>query len=428
MKVCLRKLYAYVVGMLFLIATTSNMVGQWQVQGHTKAFNLSAVAFVNADSGYACGENYIIKTTNGGKTWYERGFKYKICDISFPSFDTGYAVGEIVYKTTNAGVTWDSIFHHVVVEPGRINTRFVAFSDTQNGMIVGDHEASYFTRDGGRTWQYDPWHWGDGYVCAFSMPSANVAYKSMRAYGCFLFVDRMSVQHKTTSGGRLWIRNESWSLGRFAFFRPKPSALFFLDEFNGWYAETGDEPGYRMQPNLRDSLLFKTTNGGEEWTLLGVPIDGYVHAFAFVDVNNGYAAVSKGTVYSTTDGGNTWLTEYIHSQPVALNDICVVDKSVVYAVGDRGLILKKVLPVSVNDASVSQPVTLYPNPTTSNVHIANLKPGATIEVVGILGTLRRIERTNSPWFSVLLSDLPAGTYLVIVMSDNQRRTFVVQKL
>ncbi|MFN8304315.1 MAG: YCF48-related protein [Saprospiraceae bacterium] len=104
-----------------LLKTTNGGVS-WTAQTIAPNYNLHAIYFTDANTGYVSGGNIpgnsgvILKTVNGGNTWstysLTNGF---LTDIKFLDANTGYAIGgslannsSIILKTTDAGNTWSA--------------------------------------------------------------------------------------------------------------------------------------------------------------------------------------------------------------------------------------------------------------------------------------------------------------------------------
>ncbi|MEI6487839.1 MAG: hypothetical protein WCP52_02685 [Bacteroidota bacterium] len=149
----MKKLYTIIA----IIAMSINANAQWvnQVSGVTG--DLSDVFFVNSQVGYASttmiGENYLLKTTNGGTTWNQLGgASNQAYGIYFTSVDTGYlAKSTIVYKTTNGGTTWTGS-----TAAGTSLMLGICFPSPSIGYCVGANGSAqgvaFKTIDAGGTW------------------------------------------------------------------------------------------------------------------------------------------------------------------------------------------------------------------------------------------------------------------------------------
>jgi photosystem II stability/assembly factor-like uncharacterized protein len=132
---------------------------------HSSEIPLSSVYFVNRDTGWVVGGiswiSVIAKTTDGGETWVHHIFQPpspeldvgRLSGIYFVNCDTGWAVGraypgieELILKTTDGGETW---FRQ---DRGLGNQLFsVFFVDDQHGWAAGEGGTILATTNGGVT-------------------------------------------------------------------------------------------------------------------------------------------------------------------------------------------------------------------------------------------------------------------------------------
>lgn len=127
-----------------------------QISGTTQKLN--AVYFADANNGWIAGDNgTILKTVNGGSNWTmsaPTGVLRNFNDIFFTTGSIGYIVGDNDYilKTTDAGNTWMPL-----VAPNEFvaHLKSVNFTSPHRGWAVGhkDGAATYYTTNGGVTWQ-----------------------------------------------------------------------------------------------------------------------------------------------------------------------------------------------------------------------------------------------------------------------------------
>ncbi|MCW9066350.1 MAG: YCF48-related protein, partial [Ignavibacteriaceae bacterium] len=84
---------------------------------------------------------------------------------------------------------------------------------------------------------------------------------------------------------------------------PNPQAnkildSYFIDDMNGWAV------GYY-------GTCIKTTDGGENWQNLQMPINTHLESVHFVNHNKGFIGDWGGNLLTTTDGGSTWSIQHI---------------------------------------------------------------------------------------------------------------------
>jgi photosystem II stability/assembly factor-like uncharacterized protein len=138
-----------------IILKTTNSGQDWSVV-YTGTGYLSAVEFIDENTGWAVGDNgKILKTTNGGEDWYPQnsGTNMTLTDVCFTDINTGAAVGmSTILRTTDGGVSWTP-------QELLLSIHGVSFTDFYNGIIVGggrgvwsSYSAIYRTEDGGETW------------------------------------------------------------------------------------------------------------------------------------------------------------------------------------------------------------------------------------------------------------------------------------
>jgi photosystem II stability/assembly factor-like uncharacterized protein len=174
--------------------------------------------------------------------------------------------------------------------------------DSSTGWVVGEKEFIMRTTDGGNHWRTQtPARPGD--LWAVSSIDRQHAFA-----GGAVFMS-------TTNGGATWVRTAT--PGNYTI-----TDLSFIDAQRGWAA-------------TQSNKVFRTINGGVNWTQQEVPTQTErLYAIDFVDSNYGWCT-SAGIIYATTNGGFRWVVQTIR----AVQLIDFVDRNYGWAAGPR-LILK----------------------------------------------------------------------------------------
>lgn len=135
----------------------------WTAYLASRSSSLSKVFFLDAQNGWAVGQDgRIFKTTNGGASWFSQNSSTKgfLSDVFFISSATGWVLSSgpdmvalndtaRILKTTNGGTSW------TVLNTGSFRGWLSAihFADQNYGWAVGGDRAILHTEDGGKTWR-----------------------------------------------------------------------------------------------------------------------------------------------------------------------------------------------------------------------------------------------------------------------------------
>lgn len=259
--------------------------------------------------------------------------------ISMIDANNGWAVGTLsaVYKTTNGGVTWDSVATTI---PTGLSLYRVQFINASTGWIFSYTTSAtgtvYKTTDGGATWTPTilPGTGLATQVYNAHMLNENVGY----------LVNYTPRPMKTTDGGATWTE-QTISDG----YSGVMYDIHMLNENVGFIAAGGGR-------------IYMTTNGGTLWdTIPNLPYKtGTRYGVHFINNSIGYVSGSAGTVLKTTDGGATWTlmntngggTNYaVYCIPSAIGDT-----SAAFVVASSGQIFKStfyVIPVELSSMTSS---------------------------------------------------------------------------
>jgi photosystem II stability/assembly factor-like uncharacterized protein len=243
--------------------------------------------FVDQNTGYiSCRDSAIIKTTNGGTTWFSLNgtSNYGISQIKFPNLNTGYARGHINFsnsrllKTTDAGNNW-------VVQQLAYYAFGMDFVDANTGYITSDSGIVHKTTNGGQNW------------ISFNLSTGLLTFVDfINANTGFVFSFSNSRVFRTTNGGNNWQQYPSPNFNGFQFL-----------EANTGYGIASSFP----------SILYSTTNGGNSWINIFQRDSLFMGTCFFINVNTGWVTGNKVSnnqafyrkIYKTTTAGNSWFEQ-----------------------------------------------------------------------------------------------------------------------
>ncbi len=274
-----------------------------------------SIQFVNQNTGFiGTGYDKVFRTTNSGTSWDTTigGGGYS---VFFVNGTTGYSARQgtqySLWKTTNTGLTWDSVGALPSII-GPVNDIF--FIDASVGFICGNHFA--FSAQ-----TYDP------YI------------------------------NKTTSGGI------SWGAGGYS----APSSHYVPSSITDLYFvnNIGFAIGFEA-PSTTTPYFYKSTNQGQNW--VKTVMAQTMASITFVDNNTGWICGPNGKIMYSTNGSSTWFDQ---TSPVSatLRQIYMVNNNTGYIVGTNGTILKTtnggITALQQTGTAVPDNFTLsqnYPNP------------------------------------------------------------------
>ncbi len=200
----------------------------------------------------------------------------------------------------------------------------VHFVDTLYGWAVGVRGAVLHTSDGGQSWTPQAPGITDELRGVFFVNRSVGFIVGALVADNNTESDRQGIIYKTTDGGQNW---QSLSL-------PENSgainSAFFINENFGWLAGSLNNSG----------VLLRTTDGGQGWSVQHTSREyNYFSSVYFTDSENGWAssfnvsgAASGATAIKTTNGGDSWQEMNVDYN---LRDIHFADNLRGYAVGFR---------------------------------------------------------------------------------------------
>ena len=335
--------------LLFIIIQISNQIAEAQwIRQLSPGHPIRDIEFINRYTGWACGDNFIYKTTNGGINWINQpnSSTFLIQQIHPVNDSVVYAAGWWNFlKTTNGGDNWISIFSG---GPGMGMPALDAiFFINENTGWLGGQVVYLKTTDGGNSF-IDSGRF-EGLPMDIYFKNENEGIIS----GRFSFI------YRTTNGGNDWIENRVIIKGSQYNF----NKVSFINDSVGF---VGGE------------IVFKTTNFGLSWDSVGSVPYGFEQSYCieFADEHTGYSGGTAGTLFKTTDGGGSWMQyngpefgQGFYRSIYAYND------SVIWAVGNAKIIftenggLTKVQQLSLFAPDEFRLYQNYPNPFNPSTNI-----------------------------------------------------------
>ena len=250
--------------------------------------------------------------------------------------NTVYVVGEneIIARTTNEGGNWIIVHEENSGELFSLdfineNTGFAGgYSDNLNSGII------YKTTNGGNNWagvlidSVNIWslHFIDAYTGIAGGWEVSMAYNFVNSNSGVARQSKSihSLIYLTTNGGNNWDRIDINTVY-------EVSDLSFIDASTGWGT------GW----SLNGEKLVKTTNGGINWNLIWSGEIYDVYSIFFINANTGWITGDR-LILKSTNGGSNWFYQIIpYTQGIPeLYESYFINESTGWVVGDGSTILK----------------------------------------------------------------------------------------
>lgn len=376
-----------------------------------------SIYFVDNNTGFAGGQNSMIKTTDGGVSWFNI-FNNTVSSIQFLNYNTRFAIGVTVIKTTNGGLNWT--FGSVPFAPLSIS-----IVDSLVGYGCGYSGTGPLlmkSTDGGNSW----FSLNPGIITypfyTIHFPSRNVGFVGG---GYQQEPNTFGIIRRTTDGGISW--TTSYSPSNFLI-----ESIFFLNEITGFAA------GGRY--------MLKTVNQGNSWFIFQTPVFTSFYSIHFPNVDTGYAAGGRqetgvGRVWKTENGGSNWLSwfECLNYQNAMFRSAHFPSPAVGYVAGQNGTIMKTTTggvsylnPVGGNVPESFRLYQNYPNPFNPETKIRfdiapNVNSHVKLVIYDILGREVSVlvnEKLAAGTYEVswLGTDYPSGIYYYKLIGEDYSET------
>lgn len=363
----------------------------WMSQQSNTTEQLNDVFFIDANHGFAVGNNgTICSTDNGGDLWTveSSGIINHISSVFFTDIDTGFAVTHFqLLKTTNGGVNW--VVQDTMTNPGFSQ---IKFSSPDTGFVIGNGSLMK-TVDGGVSWTKHNSAGGFS-VQSFWATDSQTLYVGGQDF----------LTLKSTNGGQSW--SPIVEIGSYG----NMESIFFTNDSTGYFVGGGFAQGNTL------SSFLKTTDGGETWSNPMNNVGTWLMSVFFTDNSTGYISAANGAIFKTINEGNDW-SELNSNVTTALNSIYFVDSNIGYTVGNNGVILKTISGgVGIDEVINENSVSIYPNPAFDQITIESSLMFDRIEIIDILGVT--VYSTEQKINQLSMQNYASGVYFVKFTSGN----------
>jgi len=278
---------------------------------------ITSLVFLDESRGMAVGHNgTLLKTTNGGTTW-----QLLDKDISVNLNSIAAGKDQSLHICGNQGILIKTDFDldpFIITSIGTNNLNVIKFTGAQTLCCAGSGGVFLKSTDGGDTWNkttidntlsFNDLAFPTGYIGYLSSTRGNagVVMKTydggahwVTVFEHYNFFGRMSFADedtgyltgpwtpalfRTTDGGNTWTENQNW--------QEVVSDVFFETDLKGWTL-------------LRWGSLWSTTDGGLTWILKG----SIGSAERFYKTGPGYFATGPGGTIQFSQNGNTdWIQQ-----------------------------------------------------------------------------------------------------------------------
>jgi photosystem II stability/assembly factor-like uncharacterized protein len=321
------------------------------------------VYFFNANTGFATGASgYVRYTTNGGTSWNVPSVSVTATEtriFSRKNPDEVYLLGDVnnIYKSTDYGSSWVTIPYQYPGQPVPLATNTMDING--NTMVVGGvnglfnvstnsgtnwtgisrvlnsyniYDISYIPSTG-KVWAvgstaaslnncilYSP-DYGNSWEIQSSPDGTDFRSIHMIDINNGWTVGQFGKALKTSNGGGIWqavtnIPSSNQTL----------TCVDFVSVNTGWV--------FGYSPNS----IYKTTDGGNSWVTQNSAAPNGARWASMVDANTGYFNtynITTSLIYKTTNGGTNW-EEQSYPNPGNLWKIKMIDANSGYVCGDLG--------------------------------------------------------------------------------------------
>jgi photosystem II stability/assembly factor-like uncharacterized protein len=334
-----------------------------------------------------------------------------------------------IEKSTDGGET----FRKIILDPDSHYPKNIGMYDTSIGFLTNSNSI-YLTKDGWETFERHPKQ--SSYSPIF-LDSNTIAMTSF----CKPPLDTQN--HMAFV--KYHINENSWDTlfyfeSEFKVWGDNVTNLFFINDSLGFGC--GDRVDFSLPSGQYLDIIYKTTDGGHNWTLIHkeyqYPYKGFYNNISFADDKNGIAVGFYGKIAMTNDGGDTWVYEpYPNDMKNCRKmQVCWAGRTPLIGTWDAGIFryegdfFKFPDTTAVEDNLITNyQLLITPNPAEEYIEInfercptsVRCRTSEKIEIYNVLGECIKTVPIPSPQApnpqKVDISELPAGFYIVRIENN-----------
>lgn len=411
--------HIFLQALIILFLNTAYSQNGWIQLSSETNLNLNCIYFTDANTGYIGADSgKVLKTTNGGSSWsiINTGIRRTIFGIQFPSSGSvGFAgTTNKTLRTSNGGASWDT----TVLRGGHS----ISFINSNTGFALNIYSYPgqfiiYKTINAGLSWDslgtpiYSP-----GAMNKIFFVNENTGFISGNTWSSFMNVTVPFIM-KTTNSGLNWSMSYSG-----------PSSPYVASSIGDIYFIGDNGFGLGFNGPASTPYLYKTSNSGLNWMLIQLP--QIMASVKFINLNTGWLCGQDGRILFSSNGGSNW-SDQTSGVTVKLNEAFMVNQNTGYIAGQGGTILK----TTNGGVTALQPISIiipekfglkqnYPNPFNPSTKISFDVPKQSLVKIYVYDLLGReieniVNETLQPGtyeidFNAI--DFPSGVYYYILKS------------
>lgn len=405
--------------LITIILLTHTAKAQWQIIDSITGANYINIHFWDANHGIISGEaqGRFFKTSNGGVTWdtivapvltsivdYRTDMQFVDDKIGFVCGGSGFStVQTFLIGTKDGGLTWDSLVYNV---PGGIEFSGLDFKyeDAEIHGIVFGYYFMYKSLDTGRT------------LTAVNLPSSIFRVNdAILANGKII----LSGKESSSTANKIYT-STNWGATWNTVYTDTIAAVSLGVHGNTVIAGSGY--GY----------IFRSTDAGSTWTKIKVGSDSEGFRMVKFSANGDAYLLGQLSIYGSGNDGITWHGKQVDTAYFWLWDMSMPTRDTGYVIANRRLYKTTNgggMSVSVNNISpVNDLIRVYPNPAVQQVYIdvpANVKVNnATLYDA----TGRSVMKWQKTINTIDVTSLVKGVYILELQTDKytSRKQLVIK--